>query len=150
MRRWLPWVAVALVLVAGLALGTRQDGGPRTEAERVEAVTASVRCPTCRGQSVRDSDAPVAAAIRSEVGRRLADGQTEDEVRAYLVGRYGRSVLLNPPRSGLAGLVWVLPVVAVVVAGAALALAFRRWRALLPVGSTATPEDHARVREARG
>ena len=99
---------------------------------------------------MRDSDAPVAAAIRSEVGRRIADGESEDEVRAYLVGRYGEGVLLNPPRSGLAGLVWALPVVAVVIAGAALVLAFRRWRGVLRSGATASAEDEARVREARG
>jgi cytochrome c-type biogenesis protein CcmH len=146
MRRWLPWIALASVLAVGLALGAGDDE-PRSRSERAEAITASVRCPTCRGQSVRNSDAPVAAAIRSEVDRRLADGQSDDEIRDYLVDRYGEAVLLKPPRSGVAGLVWVLPVAGLVAAVAVLALAFRRWR--LPAVTTVAPEDLERVRRAR-
>ena len=128
MRRWLPWALLGAVLVAALAVGARTDGGPRTDEERVTDLTASFQCPTCRGQSVRDSNAPVAAAIRSDVARRVDEGQSDDEIREAVVNRYGEEVLLNPPATGVAALVWVLPVAALVAALAGLALAFRRWR----------------------
>jgi cytochrome c-type biogenesis protein CcmH len=147
-RRRLPWLVLAGVLAGSLAWGTRADDRPRSRADRAEAITASVRCPTCRGQSVRDSDAPVAEAIRREVDRRLAEGQSDAEIRDYLVDRYGEAILLNPPRSGLAALVWVLPVAALVAASAGLALAFWRWRTPA-TGPSPTADDRERVRRAR-
>jgi cytochrome c-type biogenesis protein CcmH/NrfF len=126
--RWLLWPVLGVVLVVALAVGARGDGGPRTDAERVTDLTASFQCPTCRGQSVRDSNAPVASAIRSDVARRVEEGQSDDEIRSAIVQRYGEGVLLNPPSSGVAGLVWVLPVAALVAALVGLGFAFRRWR----------------------
>jgi cytochrome c-type biogenesis protein CcmH/NrfF len=130
--RWLLWPALGAVLVAALAVGARGDGGPRTDADRVTDLTSSFQCPTCRGQSVRDSNAPVASAIRSDVARRVEEGESDDEIRDAIVQRYGDEVLLNPPSSGVAGLVWVLPVAVLVASLAGLALAFRRWQVAWP------------------
>lgn len=127
-RRWLPWLALALVLAGALVAGADGDG-PRTDGERAADLASDLRCPTCRGQSVLDSDAPAAAAIRTEIDRRVAEGQSDEEIYAYFEGRFGESLRLTPPRSGLGALVWVLPVTGLVVALAGLAVAFRRWRA---------------------
>ena len=145
-RNWI-WAVLVLVLAGALVLGTRVDRGPRSDDERVEALTSSFQCPTCRGQSVRDSAAPVATAIRSEVARRVEAGESDDAIRAYVVSRYGEAVLLNPPRDGLAGLVWALPVVALVAAGAGLVFAFRRWRS--EPGQVVSDADRLLVERAR-
>jgi cytochrome c-type biogenesis protein CcmH len=145
-RAWV-WPLLGLVLAGALVLGTRVDAGPRSDEERVEDLTSSFQCPTCRGQSVRDSAAPVAAAIRSEVARRVEAGESDESIRAYVVSRYGEEVLLNPPRDGLAGLVWALPVVALVAAGAGLVFAFRRWRP--EPGQEVTEADRLLVERAR-
>lgn len=146
MRGWLPWLALAVVVGVALGIGSTGDGGPRTDAERVADVAASLRCPTCRGQSVLESDAPAADAIRSDIARRVEAGQSDAEIRDALVAAYGEDVLLNPPRSGIAGLVWVLPVAALVAAAAGLVVAFRRWR---PSSAEADAGDRALVEEAR-
>jgi cytochrome c-type biogenesis protein CcmH/NrfF len=130
--RWLLWPLLGVTLVGALVIGTRGDGTPRTDADRVTHLTSTFQCPTCRGQSVRDSNAPVASAIRSDVARRVDEGQSDDEIRAAIVRRYGEGVLLNPPSSGVAGLVWVLPVAGLVAALAGLAFAFRRWQVAWP------------------
>ena len=126
-RRWLPWAVMGAVLAVALGFGLTRNA-PRTEAERVRAFSETVRCPQCRSQSVADSDSPLASTIREDISRRFAEGQSEDEVRAYLRGRYGEDVLLNPSGSGIGSLVWVLPVAALVLAFAGVAFAFRRWR----------------------
>ena len=129
MRRWLPWAL--LVLVAGTSLAVAvgdEDGGRRSNAERVEDIASSVACPTCRGQAVADSASPAAANIRREIARRVEAGQTDDEIRASLADTFGDQILLNPPRSGFASLVWVLPVAVLLAAVAGLAFAFHRWR----------------------
>ena len=127
MRRWGAWVVLLVVVAGALVVGT-QTSGAKTDSERVQSIAKSVRCPTCRGQSVADSDAPAAANVRKDIERRVADGQSDDDIRSALAARFGDGILLTPPRSGVAGLVWVLPVVAVVAAAAGLTLAFRRWR----------------------
>jgi cytochrome c-type biogenesis protein CcmH len=109
-RRTLSWLLMAVVAVVALAFGTVDDGGPRTAAERARDVASTIRCPTCRSQSAADSDAPAARAIRTEIARRVGDGQSDDEIRAYFASRFGEEVLLTPERSGLGGIVWVLPV----------------------------------------
>ena len=141
------WALLGLLLAGALVLGARVEEGPRSDEERVEALTASFQCPTCRGQSVRDSAAPVADAIRSEVARRVEAGESDEAVRAYVFSRYGEEVLLNPPRDGLAGLVWALPVVALVAAVAGLVFAFRRWRP--EAGQEVTEADRLLVERAR-
>ena len=121
------WVLVLVVVVGALVVGTR-DRGVRTDADRVQSIAESVRCPTCRGQSVADSDAPAASNVRKDIERRVAAGESDDQIRADLAARFGDGILLSPPSSGVAGLVWVLPVVAVAAAAGALTFAFRRWR----------------------
>jgi cytochrome c-type biogenesis protein CcmH len=148
MRSRLPWIALVVVVAAALAVGTfDRGGGARTDEERAQALAEGFRCPTCAGQSVADSDAPAAKAIRSQIDRQIDEGRSEDEIRDYVLSRYPRSEQV-PPRSGLAGLVWVLPVAALVVAVAALAVAFRRWRV---VGDrrAASEEDRVLVERAR-
>jgi cytochrome c-type biogenesis protein CcmH len=130
-RRWAPWAVLALVLVVALAAGATgdsgSDGGDSVEA-RTARLSRELRCPTCRGLSVADSDAKAAQAIRDEIAARVEAGQTDDEVRAFLVSRYGEDILLEPSGSGFTGLVWALPVAVGVIAAAGLAVAFRRWR----------------------
>ena len=148
MRSRLPWVALVVVVGVALGIGTfDRSGGARSDEERASSLAEDFRCPTCRGQSVADSDAPAAVAIRTQIDRQIDEGRSDAEIREYVLSRYPRSEQV-PPRSGLAGLVWVLPVAAVVLAAAALAVAFRRWRV---VGGRrpASEEDRVLVERAR-
>ncbi len=128
MRRWFVWLAMAMIVGASLLVAGVGDRSPQTEAERIDAVSSVVRCPTCRGQSVRESNAPAAQAIRAEIARRVRAGEGDEAIRAYLVSRYGEKVLLNPPQSGAGALVWAIPAAAAVIAAAGLAAAFWKWR----------------------
>ena len=129
MKGRLPWLVLALVLAIALAIGAQGRSGPRTEAQRVKHIASEIRCPTCRNQSAAESDAAAAKAVRDEIDRRVRAGESDGEIVAFMVSRYGSDILLKPQGSGVASLVWVLPVVAVVVALAGLAVAFRQWRA---------------------
>ena len=118
---------MAVVLVGALVLGTRSDG-PADALDRAQALEQTIKCPTCRGQSVAESDAAASKAIRSDIARRIADGQSDRDIRDYYAAKYGEDILLRPTSSGLAGLVWVLPVAIGVVAASGLGFAFWRWR----------------------
>ena len=146
MRRW-SWALMGLVLAGALAVGIRPDDTPRTPEERVFAIASGYKCPTCRSQSVADSEAPSAKAIKAEIARRLEAGESEQDIRDYLVGRFGEEVVLTPSSSGFTGLVWVIPVVAFAAAAAGLGFAFRRWRRDEPL--EASEADRERVADAR-
>ncbi|MGI9021864.1 MAG: cytochrome c-type biogenesis protein [Acidimicrobiales bacterium] len=137
---------LALLLIGALAVGAQGESGQRSDEQRAHEIATEIRCPTCKGLSAADSDAPAAQAIRDDILRRVQAGQSGTEIRAYLVSRYKEEVLLKPERRGVAGLVWALPVVVGAAAVAGMALAFRRWRARphVPVSSA----DRAMVDEA--
>jgi cytochrome c-type biogenesis protein CcmH len=65
-------------------------------------------------------------AIRQYVDHAVARGESDRAIESYLVSRYGPSVLLNPPASGVTALVWILPLAVVAAAAVGLAFAFRR------------------------
>ncbi|MGH9186692.1 MAG: cytochrome c-type biogenesis protein [Acidimicrobiales bacterium] len=128
MTRRLSWVGLAIVLVAALGVAGFGDRSPRNLAERVETIAATIRCPTCQSQSAADSDAPASEAIRQEIRTRLGRGETSGQIRTYFASRYGESILLTPSSSGVTALVWILPVVALVLAASGVGWAFLRWR----------------------
>lgn len=141
MNRRLSWIAMAVVLVVALVVGMGSREEP-TRAERARAFAETVRCPTCRSQSVADSDAPIAVALRREIEKRFQDGQNEDQVRQYLLETNEEDIQLVPPKSGIGSLVWVLPVAGLLLAVAGLAVAFRRWqREAPPSGPSAADRE---------
>jgi cytochrome c-type biogenesis protein CcmH len=141
------WLVMGLVLAVALVVGLQPDDTPRTDEDRVFALAETLKCPTCRSQSVADSEAPSAKAIRAEIAARQAEGQSDAEIRDYLVSRFGEEILLTPSSSGVTGLVWIIPVVAVALGAGGLFLAFRRWQRRPSV--SASDEDRRRVAAAR-
>lgn len=145
--RWPAYLVLVGVLGIALFVGAGGDDGPPTAAGRTARLAAGVRCPTCQGLSAAESETPASVAIRQEIRRRVDAGESDDEIRAFLVSRYGRDILLTPAGSGVAALVWALPVAATVAAAGGLALAFRRRRAVPAL--VATDEDRRLVERAR-
>jgi cytochrome c-type biogenesis protein CcmH len=146
MKRWLPWVLLAAVLIGALIIGTTRQRHPHDLESRVRHIAAQVKCPTCEGLSAAESDAASSTAIRDEVRRRLQQGENERQIKAFLVSRYGHDILLKPPSTGLSSLVWFLPVAAFICALAGLVVAFRRWRVRSGVRPSAA--DRALVEKA--
>jgi cytochrome c-type biogenesis protein CcmH len=126
-RRLIPWLALAAVVVAALAVAARSPA-ERTPAASARHIASQLRCPVCEALSVADSPSPTARAIYDDIRRRVEAGESDDEIRAAFVARYGESILLRPTSSGVSALVWALPVMVLVLGAAGLAMAFRRWR----------------------
>lgn len=144
LRRWAPWLAMAAVVVGLLAVGTLAVDEP-TDAERAVALEETIRCPSCASQSVANSETPAAQAVKVLVRERIAAGDSDEEIRDFVASRYGRQVLLDPAGKGFGALVWGIPVVAAVLALAALVVRFRDWR---PGVGTVTQADRDLVAEA--
>jgi cytochrome c-type biogenesis protein CcmH len=128
MKKWLPLVAMAALIVGALMIGSLRSTGPKTELDRTKSIASRVKCPTCQGLSVAQSKTPVSVGIFDEIARQVAAGKSDAEITSYLATSYGDGVLINPPATGAGSVVWVAPVVVAVGSFGALALALRRWR----------------------
>jgi cytochrome c-type biogenesis protein CcmH len=140
---------MAVVLGGALFVGTRSGAAPRTSQERVYAVADTIKCPRCAGQTVAESDIAIAREIRGEIARNVDEGRTDDEIRAAIADSYGDEFLLEPRTSGVVGLVWVIPLLAAVVAVGGVAFVLWRWRARREEGLEASDADRALVDAAR-
>jgi len=145
--RTIGWPLLAMVLGVALLIGVTGTRPPRTAEDRARALAESVACPVCDGQSVADSDSEAAKGIRNVISSRIAEGASDAQIRDELAAAYGEHILLTPGRTGVASLVWTLPVVALVAALAGLAVTFRRWRR--GGGARATDADRELVAAAR-
>jgi cytochrome c-type biogenesis protein CcmH len=123
------WIFMAAITSALLLFGGLRDSGPRSQQDRIDAITSQLACPTCQGESVYVSRASAAEAIRAEVARQVGSGlRTDDETIAYIEQRFGSQVLLLPRSTGIDSLVWALPIAALICGAAALGVVFRKWR----------------------
>ena len=146
MKRVVAWLALALVVVGALVYGVT-DRSTATNEERAHNLGKTIMCPACSGESVTDSQAPIAVFIRHQIDDAVAKGKSDQQIRDELAAAYGDRVILTPPKSGVAAVVWVLPVAVLVAALAALVVVFRRWRT--PADAHATPEDVEAAERAR-
>ncbi len=128
MRR-IGWLAVTAVAIVAAVLAATATRPPATEAERAYELKEATLCPVCDGQSVLESNAPAAAAMRRQIDSWVDAGRSDAEIRADLAAAYGDDVNALPPGEGVGTLVWALPVAAFAAAAAGLWAATRRWKA---------------------
>jgi len=107
------WVALLLVSSAAFAVDTTVLPDPELQ-QRYEALTHELRCMQCMNNSIADSPVGLASDLRRDVKELLETGKTDDEIRAYMVQRYGNVILFTPPMSGSSAWVWILPALAAI------------------------------------
>lgn len=127
-------IASCLAVIVGL-LAT----SPGSDADRVHALATRLKCPACESESIADSPADLARNLLDLIEEQVADGWTDEQVVEFFVATYGEEVLLDPPATGRAAILWMLPIVA---AGIGVMIVVGR-RA--PAGAT-TLDDAARRR----
>lgn len=136
---------LALLLAAGAALALSEEELER----RVQQISDELRCPTCQALSVKDSDASFSRQIREKVRRMLEEGQSEEDIKAYFVARYGEWILRAPEKHGIGLVLWILPGAAIVLVGALLVWRMRRAegeaQARQPAAPTLTPQQRERL-----
>ena len=107
-------LALLLLALAAPAAAVQPDevlSDPALEA-RAREISQDLRCLVCRNQSIDDSNAGLARDLRILVRERLVAGDTDAEVRQFLVDRYGEFVLLKPPFSAANAALWLFPAAA--------------------------------------
>ncbi|MCB1598069.1 MAG: cytochrome c-type biogenesis protein CcmH [Gammaproteobacteria bacterium] len=97
-------------------------------------LTNEVRCLVCQNQTIADSTAPLAIDLRREIRQMLEAGRSEEEIKTFLLDRYGDFVLYRPRWQANTALLWLAPVLLLLIGAGGLWRIIRR-RAALPVPS---------------
>ena len=147
---WLP----TLVLIAALASPSFafavEPGEMLQDAaleQRARVLSRELRCMVCQNQSIDDSDAPLARDLRVLVRERLQQGDSDDQVRNFLVARYGEFVLLKPRLAGNTLLLWVTPFGVLILLGLGFYFALRRRVAPSVEAAALTEEERRKLAE---
>ncbi|PNE09534.1 MAG: cytochrome C biogenesis protein [Beijerinckiaceae bacterium] len=136
-------VLTCLLLLAPLAARAVQPDeimpDPRLEA-RARALSAQLRCMVCQNESIDESHADLARDLRVLVRERLQAGDSDDQIRAFLVRRYGDFILLKPPFKLETGLLWGAPFLILLTGGWIILVARRRQNSLLTANNLSETE----------
>ena len=132
-----------MLFLAPLAARAVQPGeimtDPRLEA-RARALSAELRCMVCQNESIDESNADLARDLRVLVRERLQAGDGDDQIRAFLVRRFGDFILLKPPFKLETWLLWGAPFLILLSGGGIILVARRRQRCLAPANPLSEAE----------
>ncbi len=104
-----------------------QLSDPAREAE-ARSLMEQIRCLTCEGQSVGDSDADMAGDMRALIRERIEGGESAGQVRQWLIDRYGDQITYDPPMSALSAPLWLAPLALLALGILIARRSFRRRR----------------------
>lgn len=143
---------LALVIGLGVARATEADEmlPDRALEARARAITAGLRCIVCQNQSVDDSNAPLARDLRRLVRERLTAGDSDDQVVAYVVARYGEFALLKPRFALHTLALWLTPLLVLLAILAYAAGSIRKRARVVQAdrpSAPLTPEQEERLRQ---
>ena len=134
------------LMISGAALAVQPDEvlkDPVLE-HRAREISSGLRCLVCQNQSIDDSDAQLAKDLRLLVRERLVAGSSDQEVRDYLVQRYGEFVLLKPTFKAHNLLLWLTPVLVLGLGALGVFAALRRR----PPPSSVLDDDERKALDA--
>lgn len=112
---------------------------------RARDISRGLRCLVCQNESIDSSNADLARDLRILVRERLVAGDSDDQVRAYLVARYGDFVLLDPPVKPQTYALWAAPGVVLLIGVFAVALYFRGRRTARVAAGPLSEAERARL-----
>jgi cytochrome c-type biogenesis protein CcmH len=122
-----------LVPSAALAAGADEStyvaplADPAQEA-RAKGLQKELRCLVCQGQSIDESNAPLATDLRRLIREQIASGMSDDQIKEFLVARYGVFVLMQPPVRSDTYFLWFVPIAVLLVGGLGIGAIIMRSR----------------------
>jgi cytochrome c-type biogenesis protein CcmH len=150
-RRWVPAFA-GMTIILGLALSPSAFAVQPDEIlsdakleQRARDLSTGFRCLVCQNQSIDESDAPLAKDLRILIRERLTKGDSDAQIRDFVVARYGEFVLLKPRLTARTALLWATPFLSILV-GFAVILR-RRKISGVPAESALNEEEQKALRD---
>jgi cytochrome c-type biogenesis protein CcmH len=141
--RPLTFLLTALLLLANLparAIAPEEALADPAQQAAYEHLTNEVRCLVCQNQTIADSTAPLAVDLRREIRRMLEAGQSEEQIKTFLLERYGDFVLYRPRWQTNTAMLWLAPGLLLLIGAAALWRIISR-RTALPIPAEDYPKE---------
>lgn len=113
--------------------------------QRARDLSRELRCLVCQNEPIHESSAPLAHDMRKLVRERIAAGDSDEEVKAYLVARYSDYVLLRPPMKRETYLLWYGPAAIAVIGAIGVAIYFRRRARAAGTGEALSASEQRRL-----
>ena len=118
---------------------------------RFKKLSNELRCPTCQGLSVKDSEAGFSTSIKSKIRELMKQGKSDEEIIAYFVERYGEWILRSPPVSGFNIILWVFPGAAIITGLVWVLYRSKNWVEKPTKEITRlTPEEEQKIKDDLG
>ena len=108
------------------ATATTYSFASTQDAKRFSELTNETRCVVCQFQNIAESNAPLAGSLRDKIYQLIKEKRSDDEIKAYLVKRYGEVILLKPRFNPLTAILWLFPALALVLFSFFLLRFYRR------------------------
>ena len=139
-------VALIALLIAPLAFAVQPDEVMKDPAQEARAreLSAQLRCLVCQNESIDESEASLAKDIRLLIRERIAQGESNDQVKDFLVSRYGDFILLKPPLKPETIVLWFGPPAMLLIGAFFVLRASRRTPA---PAAELTAEEEAKLAE---
>jgi cytochrome c-type biogenesis protein CcmH len=143
------WFLLCFLLLAVPANAVQPDeilGDAKLE-QRARDLSTGFRCLVCQNQSIDESDAPLARDLRILIRERLTKGDSDSQIRDFVVARYGEFVLLKPRLTASTAVLWATPFL-IIIAGFIFIL-LRRKSSAVPAESALSAEEQQALRDIR-
>ncbi len=109
---------------------------------RLKSLSTELRCLVCQNTTLADSNAPLAEDLRKEIRELMQQGKSDEEVKAYLVERYGDFVLYRPPVQSNTMLLWFGPFIMLLIGAITLFVVLKKRASSTETTSEMTVGDN--------
>ena len=147
MSAWRVLIAALVLAFSAPAFAQEPQLADPALEQRARTLSYEIRCVVCQSQSVAESDADIARDMRALIREQIAAGQSDQEIRDYLVARYGDFILFEPPFKSTTYVLWIGPFVLLVLASIGVYFYFRRRAAQPAAGPELSAAERNRVAE---
>ena len=144
------WIALSLIfIILSTSFSFCIAAKSENFSDRFRKLSDELRCPTCQGLSVNDSEAGFSNSIKDKIRELMKNGNSDKEILEYFVERYGEWILRAPPKRGFNLVLWILPGAGILIG---LFIVFFRSRSWVRQPqheelASLTPEEELRVKE---
>ena len=122
------WIAFLLTfIILSTAVNVSKAAESEEFSDRFRKLSNELRCPTCQGLSVNDSEAGFSNSIKDKISELMKNGNSDEEILAYFVERYGEWILRAPAKRGFNLVLWILPGAGILIGLFIVLFRSKRW-----------------------
>ena len=136
LKKFLPLILSAIVLACAANIASAKDAAPLADdpvtEQRLIAISEEMRCLVCQNESLAGSRSDLANDLRREIRVLIVEGKSDEQIRNFMVERYGDFVLYRPPVKPITWLLWIGPFVILLAGIIGLMIYLRRRNQSVP------------------